>query len=247
MARLSRKSSTQRFTSSLWVPGPTTILRSGDVSGFARSSGISVNGVRPNCPSRNFNEFGTLSFLVNREECIPGGLENDPPLKFFAKPVVLDSSGRCEKVRRGSSFLSAEILRSRLILRCWKATNCIKASARSSSSLSGHSRKVFSGAFVTNNHCGNFVAAQTGVQSSNVGDTVAGDVGSGSYFFDLCIWGDVFNPASAKLAIQFVGPIGFVARSILAWIWDGHLDERVGRFQRGVQPTSPSSRKWSRR
>ena len=47
-----------------------------------------------------------------------------------------------------------------------------------------------------------------GVDVINVGDTVAGDAGPGSYFSIHAVWGDQFNSVSAKLAIQFVGVIG---------------------------------------
>ena len=66
-------------------------------------------------------------------------------------------------------------------------THPINASARSNSSLSGAFQESFQRS-VRNEQptCGNFVATQTAVQSSNVGDTVAGDVRPGSYFFDSC-------------------------------------------------------------
>ena len=67
------------------------------------------------------------------------------------------------------------------------ATHLINASARSNSSLGGAFQESFQRS-VHNEQttCGNFVATQTAVQSSNVGDTVAGDAGPGSYFFDSC-------------------------------------------------------------
>src|SRR6266496_6268199 len=66
-------------------------------------------------------------------------------------------------------------------------THLINAAARSNSSLSGAFQESFQRS-VRNEQptCGNFVATQTAVQSSNVGDTVAGDAGPGSYFFDSC-------------------------------------------------------------
>src|SRR6266478_8361168 len=69
----------------------------------------------------------------------------------------------------------------------WTTTHLINASASSNSSLSGAFQESFQRS-VRNEQptCGNFVATQTAVQSSNVGDTVAGDVRPGSYFFDSC-------------------------------------------------------------
>ena len=66
-------------------------------------------------------------------------------------------------------------------------THRINDSARSKSSLSGAFQESLQRS-VRNEQptCGNFVATQTAVQSSNVGDTVAGDAGPGSYFFDSC-------------------------------------------------------------
>jgi hypothetical protein len=63
----------------------------------------------------------------------------------------------------------------------------INAAARSNSSLSGAFQESFQRS-VRNEQptCGNFVATQTAVQSSNVGDTIAGDVDPRSYFFDSC-------------------------------------------------------------
>jgi hypothetical protein len=58
--------------------------------------------------------------------------------------------------------------------------------------------------------CGSLAAKQTVFQSSNVGDTVAGDAGS-RIFSVHAVWGDQFNSVSTKLAIQFVGVIGIVA------------------------------------
>src|SRR5712691_10372818 len=66
-------------------------------------------------------------------------------------------------------------------------THLINASARSNTSLSRAFQESFQRS-VRNEQptCGNFVTTQTAVQSSNVGDTVAGDVGPGPYFFDSC-------------------------------------------------------------
>jgi hypothetical protein len=88
----------------------------------------------------------------------------------------------------------------------------IKASAGLNNSLSGAFQESFQrGVRNEQPTCGNSVATQTAVQSSNVGDTAAGEQVLGRVFSVHAVWGDQFNSVLARLAIQFVRVIGIVA------------------------------------
>jgi hypothetical protein len=75
-----------------------------------------------------------------------------------------------------------------------------------------HSKKVFNVAFATNNQPAEILWPRK--QPFNLPTSAIPSQATqvlGRIFSFHAVWGDQFNPVSAKLAIQFVGVIGSVA------------------------------------